>query len=124
MADTTVCYHRRMAARALFVVLLLWAGAPSGAAAVDALANARKLYNLGQYDRALDAAREAEASPATVSSARLVIGRIRLERYRQTAEHADLEDARASLRNLDARALDLRERVELQVGPRRGAVFR
>ena len=66
MADTTVCYHRRMAARALFVVLLLWAGAPSGAAAVDALANARKLYNLGQYDRALDAAREAEASPTTV----------------------------------------------------------
>ena len=28
------------------------------------------------------------------SSARLVIGRIRLERYRQTAERADLEDAR------------------------------
>ncbi len=116
MADTTVCYHRRMAARALFVVLFLWAGAPTGAAAVDALANARKLYNLGQYDRALDAAREAEASPTTESSARLVIGRIRLERYRQTAERADLEAARASLRNLDARALDLRERVELQVG--------
>jgi tetratricopeptide (TPR) repeat protein len=105
-----------MAAPALCVVMMLWAVAPTAAAPVDALANARKLYNLGQYDRALEAAREAEGSASTASSARLVIGRIRLERYRQTAERADLEGARTSLRNLDARALDVRERVELQVG--------
>jgi hypothetical protein len=105
-----------MAAPALCVVMMLWAAAPTAAAPPDALANARKLYNLGQYDRALDAAKEAENSPSTAASARLVIGRIRLERYRQTAERADLEGARTSLRNLDARALDVRERVELQVG--------
>jgi hypothetical protein len=104
-----------MPLRALLIAVMLSAGVPASGA-VDALATARKLYNLGQYDRALDAAREAEGNPATASSARLVIGRIRLERYRQTAERADLEDARSSLRNLDARALDGRERIELQVG--------
>ena len=115
MADTTVCYHRTMGVRVLFAALMLWAAVPA-AAAVDSLANARKLYNLGQYDRALEAAKEAEDNPATISAARLVIGRIRLERYRQTAERADLQEARTAFRNLDARSLDTRERVELQVG--------
>jgi hypothetical protein len=85
-------------------------------APVDALATARKLYNQREYDRALEAAREAEANPATASAARLVIGRIRLERYRQTAQRGDLDEARVALRALDARALDDREHVELQVG--------
>jgi hypothetical protein len=116
MANTAVCYHREMPSRILAVLLMLWATIPVAAAPVDPLATARRLYNQGQYDRALEAAREAEANPATVSSARLVIGRIRLERYRQTAERADLEQARSSLRGLDARVLDSRERIELQVG--------
>jgi hypothetical protein len=116
MANTAVCYHREMPTRILAVLLMLWATVPVVAAPVDPLATARRLYNQGQYDRALEAAREAEANPATVSSARLVIGRIRLERYRQTAERADLEQARSSLRGLDARVLDSRERIELQVG--------
>jgi hypothetical protein len=116
MANTAVCYHREMPTRILAVLLMLWATVPVVAAPVDPLATARRLYNQGQYDRALEAAREAEANPATVSSARLVIGRIRLERYRQTAERADLEQARSSLRSLDARVLDSPERIELQVG--------
>ncbi|HWK11593.1 MAG TPA: hypothetical protein VNR64_16155 [Vicinamibacterales bacterium] len=82
----------------------------------DQLATARRLYNQGQYDQALTAAHEAEADPATLSSARLVIGRIRLERYRRTADGADLADARAALRSIDPRALEPRERTELQVG--------
>lgn len=105
-----------MPLRVLVLVLSWWMVASPALAAVDPLAIARKLYNQGEYDRALDAAREAEANAATVSSARLVIGRIRLERYRQTAQRGDLEEARISLRGLDARALDTRERVELQVG--------
>ena len=105
MADTTVCYHRTMGVRVLFAALMLWAAVPA-AAAVDSLATARKLYNLGQYDRALEAAKEAEDNPATISAARLVIGSIRLERYRQTAERADLQEARTAFRNLDARSLD------------------
>jgi hypothetical protein len=85
-------------------------------AAPDALATARRLYNLGEYDRALDAAREAATTPATAASARLVIGRINLERYRQSAQSADLEEAHDALRALDPQALDPRERIELQVG--------
>src|SRR5437899_1495912 len=50
------------------------------------------------------------------SSARLILGRARLERYRETASRADLEEARADLRAVDPRALDARERLELQVG--------
>src|SRR4051812_41904194 len=100
------------------VTLLLLGLATAGvtAAGPDALATARRLYNLGEYDRALEAAREAAATPATAASARLVIGRINLERYRQSAQSADLDEAHSSLRALDPQALDPRERVELQVG--------
>src|SRR5437773_2510230 len=94
MAGTTVCYHRRMPLRVLAMILALSAAAPQVWAAVDPLATARRLYNLRDYDHALEAAREAEANPATAASARLVIGRIRLERYRQTAQRGDLEEAR------------------------------
>ena len=82
----------------------------------DQLATARRLYNQGQYDQALAAAHDAEADPGMISSARLVIGRIRLERYRRTADGADLADARTALRSIDPRALNAREHTELQVG--------
>jgi hypothetical protein len=86
------------------------------AARPDQLAAARRLYNQGEYDQALTAAHEAEADPASASSARLVIARIRLERYRRTADGADLADARLALRRIDPRALAPREHTELQVG--------
>src|SRR4051794_32450051 len=115
-AGGRVLPSQHMSVPVLAMVLTLWTSVPMSAPAVDPLAVARKLYNQGEYDRALEAAREAEANPATSSAARLVIGRIRLERYRQTAQRGDLEDARVALRMLDARVLDARERVELQVG--------
>jgi len=110
-----VCYHRWMRAQVTAILLVLgtigvWGAGP------DALAQARRLYNLGEYERALEAAREAAASPVTAASARLVIGRINLERYRQSAQSADLEEAHGALRALDPQVLDPRERVELQVG--------
>lgn len=103
-----------MTLRVLTIVLALWTAAPAKPA--DPLATARKLYNQGEYERALDAAKEAAANPATAAAAKLVIGRIRLERYRQTAQRGDLEEGRLALRALDARVLDSRERIELQVG--------
>ena len=108
-----LCYYRGMLARtaALLVALGTVAARPP-----DQLATARRLYNQGQYDQALTAAHDAESDPASVSSARLVIGRIRLERYRRTADGADLADARTALRGVDPHALDARERTELQVG--------
>jgi hypothetical protein len=84
--------------------------------APDPITLARRLYNQGQLEQALIAARQAAANPATVSSARLVIGRIHLERYRQNANAADLDTARNEFRHVDRTVLDPRERIELQVG--------
>ncbi len=82
----------------------------------DPLITARRLYNEGKLDAALVAARQALANPSVASAARLVAGRIHLERYRQTTAVDELESARTELRAVDSRALDPRERIELQVG--------
>ena len=82
----------------------------------DPLTAARRLYNEGQFEQALTAALQAESIPATASSARLVIGRIRLEQYRRTAQNSDLDGARTALRAVDPQALNAREKLELQVG--------
>lgn len=86
------------------------------AAGADALAEARRLYNLGEYDSAARYAREAMKTPSTMDSAQLVLGRIHLELYRRSADHEDLVDARHALRDLNAEALDPRERTELTIG--------
>lgn len=101
------------------VILALFFASPIAAAGPDLLATARRLYNEGQYDQALEIAKQAAAAPAATSSpssARLIMGRARLERFRQTPATHELDDARADLRAVDPRALDPRERIELQVG--------
>lgn len=90
--------------------------APAALAAADLLAEARRLYNLGQYDAAERVAREAAANAATIDRARVVLGRIHLERFRHSGDPADLASARTALRATDTRALDARERVELAIG--------
>jgi len=96
------------------VLLVMLGGAPLYAA--DPLSDARRLYNQGQYDAAEQAAREAARFPATADGARVVLGRIQLERYRRTPAAADLSGAIATLRDVDARRLDVRERIELAIG--------
>lgn len=100
---------------ALFLAVLLLTGGVRLAAG-DAIAEARRLYNNGQYAAAERVARGAVAVPATADVARVVLGRIQLERYRQSDDPADLTAARQSLTAVDPRALDGRERVELLVG--------
>lgn len=90
--------------------------APAQVAASDLLTEARRLYNLGQYDDAERAARDAAANFATIDRARVVLGRIHLERYRRSADPEDLASARAALAATDTRALDRRERLELAIG--------
>ena len=101
--------------RPLLLLLTAMLGAPSARSA-DALAEARRLYNQGQYDAAERSAREAVRLPATADGARVVLGRIQLERYRQTASPADLADAIGALRAVDPRPLDPKQRVELAIG--------
>jgi tetratricopeptide (TPR) repeat protein len=96
------------------VILAVVGAAP--AAAADALAEARRLYNLGQYDLAARQAREAMKVPATMESARLVLGRVQLERFRRTADVADLTEAREALRAVNPEPLEHRERAELTLG--------
>jgi hypothetical protein len=96
------------------IVLLLFTAGPLYAA--DPLSDARRLYNQGQYDAAEQAARDAARFPATADGARVVLGRIQLERYRRTPAAADLSGAISTLCEVDTRRLDARERVELVIG--------
>src|SRR4029450_6271493 len=85
-------------------------------AAADPLAEARRLYNLGQYENAAKLAREAIKLSSSAESARLVLGRIYLERYRQAAEPEDLVQAREALTMVNTQGLDRRERGEWVIG--------
>lgn len=98
------------------LLLLVLVSSLAASRAPDHLALARRYYNQGQLEQALAAARLAAAIPATQSSARLVIGRIYLERYRQNSMPADLEAAQNEFRDVDRRVLDPKERIELQIG--------
>jgi hypothetical protein len=98
------------------VLTLAMATSAYAARKPDALVAARQFYNAGQYDQAIQAAEQAAQNPSFASSARLILGRSRLERYRKTSVGQDLDDARADLRAVDPRAIDPRERLELQIG--------
>jgi len=77
-----------------FVAVLLTLASPVEAS--DALADARRLYNLAQYESAERAAREAMRTAP--DPARVVLGRVRLELYRRSADPADLAEAERRLR--------------------------
>jgi tetratricopeptide (TPR) repeat protein len=82
----------------------------------DALTEARRLYNQGQLEAAEQAALEAAKVPSTADSARVVLGRVQLERFRKSSSAPDLDAAIGSLRSVDARRLDARDRTELAIG--------
>lgn len=102
--------------RALMALLILAAAGAAPRASADPLAEARRLYNQGQYETAARYAREALKVAATMESARLVLGRIYLERYRKSADAVDLTEAREALKNVNHTTLDRRERAELAIG--------
>jgi hypothetical protein len=109
-----MCYHRTMA-RVILAALGLLIFVPAVHAA-DPLAEARRLYNAGRYDAAAAAAREAMGVEGSAGAARVVLGRVQLERFRQTADRADLTAAREALRGVDPKPLKYRERLELSIG--------
>ena len=90
---------------AALIPLIIDAPAAAAARKPDPLAAARQFYNLAEYDKAIDAAREAASRPASLPAARLIMGRSRLERYRATQTAKDLDDARADLRAVDPAVL-------------------
>jgi hypothetical protein len=82
----------------------------------DNLAKARTLYNEGRYEAAIEAASAARQEAADRQAALLILGRAGLERYRYTADQADLASAREALRSIDASALSPRDRTDLLIG--------
>ena len=107
-------YHH--AVRILAALIIATGLAASAVEAADPLAEARRLYNSGQFDAAEQAALEALKAPAMSEGARLVLGRIHLERFRRSANPAELAAGREALRAVDTRTLDPRDRVELTIG--------
>lgn len=97
----------------LFLIVCL---VPLPALAQDALAEARRLYNSADYDAAERAVRAALQQPASANAAKVVLGRVQLERFRRSADPAHLAEARAALRDVDPAMLGERERLELTIG--------
>lgn len=95
---------------------LLVATAGPVVAADDPLARARLLYNQRKFQDAVNAAEQARLTPGRADSADLVAARAYLERFRETADVADLTNARDRLRRLDPQRFIPRERVEYIVG--------
>ena len=108
-----MCYDAGM--RPLCFAMGLWlATAPLYAA--DALADARRFYNQGQFDAAERAARDAARVPATANAARVVLGRIQLERFRRAPVPGELAGAISAFAQIDARRLEPRDRIEFSIG--------
>lgn len=93
---------------ALFVLL---AATPAWATRAD-LARARSLYNQRQFDAAISAALAAQKTPATQDAATVVLARAYLERYRESANPADLTSARTALGTVRASSLDARDHID------------
>jgi hypothetical protein len=85
-------------------------------ASADTLGDARRHYNLGQYEVAERLARDAANDASRADAARVVLGRIQLERFRKSSDVKDFNLARESLRMVDATKLHTSERVELTIG--------
>ena len=96
-------------------LLALTAASPL-AAQTDPLARARALYNQRQFDAAIAAADEARLVSPRVDSADLIAARAYLEKFRESADTADLDSARARLRRITAGHLSTKERSELMIG--------
>jgi hypothetical protein len=97
-------------------VVALLSGLPAAAPAQTAradLARARTAYNEGAFSEAIDAATAARRNAETSDEAAIVLARAHLERYRANADPADLSAARLVLGSVRAGTLNERDEVEL-----------
>ncbi len=90
--------------------------AKTAAPILDHLTRARGLYNEGRYEAAIEAADMARSDGNSRDAALLILGRAGLERFRYTADPADLTRAREALRSVDASMLSERDRTDLLIG--------
>jgi hypothetical protein len=110
------CYDAAMTRVMLTaVVTVLLSGVVPAAAEPPALVRARTLYNAGNYDGAIAAAGEVQASE-WLDAARLVVARSHLDRYRRTSQADDLTAGRQALITVSNAALMPRDRIDLLIG--------
>jgi hypothetical protein len=95
----------------LWVVVLLATAEPALATRAD-LARALALYNERLFDQAIEAATAARKTPETQDAAAVVLARAHLERYRESADPADLGAAREALGFVRTGVLEPRVRIE------------
>ena len=100
---------RRLPALAL-ILLTTTAARPR-----DQLSRARRLYNDGQYDAAIDIASSVAKTPDLCDAAELVLARASLERFRTTGDAGDRQAAGQALKQVRAAALSDDDRVELLI---------
>jgi hypothetical protein len=100
----------------LNVVLLVAVASMAQAKAPDLLSLARQYYNEERYAEAIKVAAEARRATDTAHAAAVILSRAHLERYRQTSQAQDLDDAREALKGVEATRLAPREHVEFLIG--------
>lgn len=98
------------------LVALLWIPAQARAAESPALAQARALYNAGNFDEAIASAQAARNDPQYADAAALVLSRSLLERFRTSRDANDLTSARDTLGAIRSAALSPRDQVDLLIG--------
>jgi hypothetical protein len=101
---------------AVVVIALTLVTRGASAAEPPALAMARALYNAADYDGAIASAVQARPQPGAADAAALVNARAHLERYRLTADPADLSSAREALSAIHPAALTPRDQLDFLVG--------
>lgn len=95
------------------VAVLITGALPVSAQSARAeLAKARAHYNAGRYDLAIDTARVARRLAETADAASVVLARAHLQRYRESADPADLSAGREALGQARVDSLVARDRLE------------
>lgn len=98
-------------ALALSAMLLTAAGAQE-----PTVARARELYNMRDFDAAIQVAEAARRLRGAPDAATLILARARLERFRESQDVFDLEEGRTLLAQIAPSRLSARDRVEWLIG--------
>lgn len=106
----------RLTTRLNVALLAAVVGSMAQAKQPDLLSLARQHYNEERYAEAIKVAEEARRVTATAHPAAVILSRAHLERFRQTSQAQDLDDAREALKGVEATRLSPREHVEFLIG--------